>query len=510
MRRVATVLLIAFGLPLLIVFGTGAGDGGGSTYEVRAVFDNAAYIVEGEDVKIAGAVVGQVKALDVTKDKRAALTLSIEKPGFAPFHEGARCTIRPQSLIGEKFVECTPGPRDGKPLAKIEDGPGAGEHLLPVAATSSPVDIDLVNDTLRLPYRQRLALIINEFGTGLAGRGQELNEAIHRANPALRETDRVLAILAEQNDTLASLAERSDRVLAPLAKRKERVSGFINNANDVAQATAERRTDIERTFQRLPRYLAELRPVLGDLETVSDQFTPVLADLRVASPDLARFVGELGPFSNASIPALRTLGDAADVGRPALERSRPLIRDLSAFARDAGPVSKNLDDLTKSLDESGGIERAMDYIFFQMMAVNGFDGISHYLRAALITNLCSSYAIEPVNGCNANFGTTKVVRPGTAAKGDPSLVALRQALGRGVRLLTGDGKQVDANGATTNPTLATPAEADRQLRDPKIAQQRQAGIQSIQRSADHGESPYFQPPATPEEQALDYLLGNDR
>ena len=31
--------------------------------------------------------------------------------GFAPFRADAQCTVRPQSLIGEKFVECEPGRR---------------------------------------------------------------------------------------------------------------------------------------------------------------------------------------------------------------------------------------------------------------------------------------------------------------------------------------------------------------------------------------------------------------
>src|SRR3954468_5292096 len=412
MRRVATLLLVAVGLPALLVFGTGAGkDEPG--YEVRAIFDNAAYIVKGEDVKVAGAVVGSVKSLDVTQDKRAVIVLTITKPGFTPFHQGAFCNIRPQSLIGEKFVECRPGPDKAPDLPEIKRGDGEGQHLL--RNTSSPVDIDLVNDTLRLPYRQRLALLINEFGTGLAGRGTELNEAIHRANPSLRETDRVLNVLAEQNRTLANLQRESDAVLAPVADRRKRLSGFINNANATGEATAERADDIQRSIERLPVWLRELRPTLADLSALSDQFTPVLSDLHTAAPDLARFIGELGPFSNASIPALASLGDAADVGRPALERSRPLIRDLSAFAKDAGPVSKNLDDLTTSFDESGGIERAMDYILFQMLAINGFDGISHYLRAGLITTLCSSYAIEPVPGCRAGFGEQKVVPPGGSA-----------------------------------------------------------------------------------------------
>ena len=510
MRRVATLLLVAVGLPALLVFGTGAGKDE-SGYEVRAIFDNASYIVKGEDVKVAGAVVGDVKSLDVTKDKRALSVLNITKPGFTPFHKGASCTIRPQSLIGEKFVECSPGPDKATELAAIKDGEGKGQHLL--TNTSSPVDIDLVNDTLRLPFRQRLALLINEFGTGLAGRGSELNEAIHRANPSLRETDRVLNILAEQNKTLANLQRESDAVLAPLADRRKRLSSFINKANETGEATAERADDIQRSIERLPVWLRELRPTLADLEGLSDQFTPVLSDLHTAAPDLARFIGELGPFSDASIPALATLGDATDVGTPALKRSRPLIRSLGAFANDFGPVSKNLDDLTDNLNKTGAIERAMDYVFYTTLAVNGFDGISHYLRAGLVTNLCSSYAIDPVPGCNANYTETKSIRGGSSGKLDPSLVALRQALGRGIRLLDGKGNSVDdqLSGDKTNSGLASAAEAKRQLNDPKIRKQREAALNRTRRAANRGRSPYFDgQPQSPEEQALDYLLGDDR
>jgi phospholipid/cholesterol/gamma-HCH transport system substrate-binding protein len=506
MKRLVTLLLLVVGLPAVLVFSLGAGQSKTTGYEVRAIFDNAAYIVKGEDVKIAGAVVGRVKSLDVTSDKRAALVLQIDKPGFANWHRGAHCTVRPQSLIGEKFVECTPGPDAAPELAKIEKGDGKGQRLL--ENTTSPVDLDLINDTLRLPYRQRFALIINEFGTALAGRGRDLNEAIRRSNPALRQTDEVLNVLADQNQTLARLQRESDTVLAPLAERRKRVSGFINSANQTAQATAERRTDIQRSIERLPTWLRELRPTLADLSTVSDEFTPVLADLRTAAPDLSRFIGELGPFSQASIPALTSLGDAADIGGPALERSRPLIRKLGNFATDAGPVSQNLDRLTQSIDKTGGIERAMDYVFFQMLAINGFDGISHYLRAALITNLCSSYATGPVNGCNANFRATKAVGGGSS-RVDPSLKALRDALGRGVRLLDRNG--TPAGQQTTGQQLATPQEAAAQLRDPRVKRTREAAINKIRSGAASGQSPYFnQGSQSPDEQALDYLLGNDK
>src|SRR3954454_6419041 len=205
MRRLLAIGLLAVGIPTLLAVGLGAKTDGGSGYQVRAIFDNAAYAVPGEEVRVAGQKVGQIDSLDVALTNKAAITFSIDSAGFSPFHKDAHCTIRPQSLIGEKYVECTPGSTRSPELDTIPDGQeNAGKALLPLAQTSSPVDIDLIGNINRLPYRQRLAIIINEFGTALAGRGDDLNRAIHRANPALRETDKVLAILARQNRVLAN------------------------------------------------------------------------------------------------------------------------------------------------------------------------------------------------------------------------------------------------------------------------------------------------------------------
>ena len=77
-------------------------------YRVRAIFDTASFLIPGEDVKVAGVRVGRVVELEVTPDFRAAAVLEIEDPGYRDFRRDARCTIRPQSLIGEKFVECSP------------------------------------------------------------------------------------------------------------------------------------------------------------------------------------------------------------------------------------------------------------------------------------------------------------------------------------------------------------------------------------------------------------------
>ena len=139
MKRLLAIASVLLAASVLVVFGTGASDGGGG-YRVRAIFMNAFSVIPGEDVKIAGVKVGKIESLDVTPDHKAAVVLRIDRPGFDDFRNDAECTIRPQSLIGEKFVECTPTqprPENAQPapkLRKIERGPGQG----PVPAAGHP------------------------------------------------------------------------------------------------------------------------------------------------------------------------------------------------------------------------------------------------------------------------------------------------------------------------------------------------------------------------------------
>src|SRR4051812_4818595 len=501
MGRLVAIGLLAVGIPTVLALGLGAKTDGGGGYQVRAIFDNAAYAVPGEEVRVAGQRVGQIDSLDVALRNKAAITFSIDTAGFSPFHKDAHCTIRPQSLIGEKYVECTPGSANSAVLDVIPDGlPGAGKHLLPLKSTSSPVDIDLIGDINRLPYRQRFAIIINEFGTALAGRGGDLNQAIHRANPALRETDKVLAILANQNKVLANLAVSSDRVIAPLADKRRRIAHFINAANATGTATAERSADIEASFERFPGFLRELRPTLQQLGDFADQTTPVLNDLHAAAPDLSRFVLALKPFSRAAIPSIVSLGKAAEIGRPAIVKSLPLTKQVASFAKNALPVGKNLDSLTRSFDKTGGIERLMDYIFFQVTAINGFDGVSHYLRAGLMATLCSAYATAPAGGCNSNFtsggGSAKV-----QSTGDKLLDRLHAQLADGSN---GKGTGAKPIKKKHNKT-ADPFKTLRELTNPHAVHQRHTTIDNgTGRNRRPGQGRYHR---SPEDQALDYLLG---
>jgi ABC-type transporter Mla subunit MlaD len=421
-KRLAAILGALACATVVAVLGTGASSGDGGTYRLRAIFDTAFSVIKGEDVKVAGVKVGQIESLDITPDNKAAVVMVIDKPGFADFRSDASCRIRPQSLIGEKFVECTPtqpraaGQAEKPALKTIPDGqPGAGQHLLPVSNTQRTVDLDLINNIMRLPYRERFSILLNEFGAGLAGNGQALNSAIRRADPALKETDKVINLLASQNQVLADLARESDQVLAPLADRRRQVADFVVKAGDVAQATADRRSDLQRTFARLPEFLRQLKPTMVRLGSFSDQAAPVVEDLGAEAPSLSRFARALGPFSQAGIPAIKSLGSAADVGKVAVPKTLPITKEVRGLAAAAKPLGTNLRATLESLRDTGGIERALDYVFFQVAAINGFDTIGHYLRAGLIVNTCTTYATTLNPACSAHYASNSSSTASTRA-----------------------------------------------------------------------------------------------
>jgi virulence factor Mce-like protein len=490
MRRLIIIGLLVAIVPWIVIgiVREATDDDTKDAYFVRAVFDNSSTIVEGEDVKVAGVPVGVVSDLNVTDDKKAAVTLRIDDEAFIPWKTDASCSIGAQGLIGEKFVECEPGSTDAPPLPKIEEGDAEGERLLPVENTSSPVDLDLINNIMRLPYRERFSILLSEFGTGLAGRGEELNEVIHRANPALRETNEVLKILADQSRDLARLADNADRVFGPLAREKEAVADFIVKANETGEASAERSDDIRRGIELLPDFLAELEPLMADLEGFADQGTPLLADLGAAAPALGRMIEAQGTIADASRESLPSLGDALEQGRPDLIAARPLIQDLGRLGKQLAPVSVDLDDLTRSLDETGGLQRLTDLLYYAGLSVNGFDQIGHYLRAGLVTNLCSTYATQIFGACTANF-----YDPTEVASADAETVEARNAV---AARQTGQGS-VAPGGELLQDLLGTGGTAEG-------AREREENLDALRERA---QTP--SPGLGESEPVLDYLLGGE-
>jgi phospholipid/cholesterol/gamma-HCH transport system substrate-binding protein len=443
MRRVLAIIAAVVAIGLMIALPGALGAGSGGTYEVRGIFDNGAFVVDGEEVRVAGATVGTVKEVDVSDDDeivsreggdhavpgKAVVVMDITDDGFKDFRIDASCTIRPQSLIGERYIDCTPTePRaPGEPpppeLERIADGePGEGQRLLPLENNGTTVDLDLIQNIQRVPYRDRFRLILNDLGAGLAARGEELGDVIDRANPALRQTDRVLRILALQRRQLSSLAENGNRALEPLARNRTSITGFVRNAAVAADATAERGPDLEEALGKFPETLREVRLTMRELKEFADQGTPLFADLRISGKNISRATQRLAPLGREAVPALTTLGDAAEAAGPKIAASDPLLTDLANAAHAAVPVGNNLASLFDTFIKTGGFQSLADFIYNTSAATNGFDSFGHFLRINVQVTNCIDVSSFVVQGCEAFFqnapapATNKKNRKGRKAR----------------------------------------------------------------------------------------------
>jgi virulence factor Mce-like protein len=412
-RRVLAILAtLGVCAAAVLLAGASTEEGGAKRYKVE--FDNAFGLVEGGDFQVGGVTAGKTSDLHVVKREgrapKAVVTVEVTEPGFGDFRKDATCDVKPQSLIGEYFVDCQPG----ESSEKLSEG-----GTVPVEQTTSTIPADLVNNIMRRPYRERFRLIVTTLGTGLAGRPEDLSEAIRRAHPGLRETSRVLEILGDQNRVIKDFIADSDRVIEELAANKGDVVRWVKEAGETAEITATRRAELERTFQKLPTFLDELRPTMARLGELADEQTPLLADMQRAAPHLNEFFTRLGPFAEASRPAVDSLGETSKVGTRTFREGRQEIALLRKLAPEAQPAFKPIRQFLQTSDDRGraleddprsvkgsppppdptaireggpsgftGLEALWNYFFWQSLSINGFDQYSHMLRIAITESKC--------------------------------------------------------------------------------------------------------------------------
>lgn len=403
MRR-APALLALVGVVVAGALAAGAGGGSGRA-RVDAVFDNAAFVIPGQQVKIAGAEVGAVRAVRLTRGNKALVEMEIDRQ-FAPFRADADCTIQPQSLIGEKFVQCTPGTPRARPLPERE-----GVQTVPVRNTHAPVDLDLVLSTFDLSTRQRAAVIVDALGAGLAGRARELDAVLRRANPALQATDRALAVLdANRRDLRAVIAE-AERIVGALARDRRNVGRFLDRGAEVTTTIAAKRDQLERTVDGLPGLLDSARPAFLTFERLARVGAPAALELRAAARPTGRLLRELPPFSADARPALSSLASAARRSTPDVRAARPLVAQLRTFAADARPAAGRAAELFSSMRERGAVEGLQSFVYWAAAALSRFDRTSHILPAFLLPeSQCNTYTRQPVEGCSARWGATSATR----------------------------------------------------------------------------------------------------
>lgn len=383
--RLITVMVVA----LLGVSGTAVGITNEGVYgpmTVVAEFDDASPLLVGNDVKVHGVKVGEVADMVVTEDNTAKVLLSLERAAM-PVHSDATATVRPVSLLGERFVDL----QRGSPKAPLLE-PG---DTIGLKQTAQAPDLDQVLNTIDDPTGQSLAALVTVLGDGLAGNGKNVDAALRSLASSMNRTRELAEILGEQNQLITGMVTN----LAPVADALAADDGaaldrLVSTADTLLGTTAANQEALDRTLSELPGTLSEARRTLSQLTGVADETTPNLRALRPVTENLVAISEELRAFADTADPALasatpvlRRAKELIDQARPVVEQLKVAGPDLQSLAADAKPLVR---DLTKNLGN------VLNFVRYWALTTNGYDGLSHYFRAMIVAHPEIGTSLVPV------------------------------------------------------------------------------------------------------------------
>jgi phospholipid/cholesterol/gamma-HCH transport system substrate-binding protein len=321
---------------------------GGSTpfkarpYEIKVPLNEAAQLAQQSDVRISGVSVGKVKTIEVAPSGEQALaTIDIDDK-YGPIPRGTRAILRTKTLLGETYVELTPGDSGGPAL------PDGG--TLAAANVAESVQLDEIFRTFNKPTRAAFREWMQESAVAIAGRGQDFSNVFAEFDPFFSELDRLVRVLDTQRLAVRQLFRNGAVTFRALRGREGQLAELIRNSNTVFQTTAARSRDIEALFRAFPTFEDEQRRTLRRLREFAVNADPLMRQLVPAaeelSPTLIAF-SKLAPQAKGLFEGLETVIDRSSSGFSA---ARKFFRDeFPVLLRAADPFLRNLDPILTGL-----------------------------------------------------------------------------------------------------------------------------------------------------------------
>jgi virulence factor Mce-like protein len=317
----ALFLWIAFGGPLPLK---------PEGYRVTVPFTEGTQLAVESDVRISGVSVGKVKSIELSdKGDYADAVIELDSQ-YAPIPEDTRAILRAKTLLGETYVELTPGDQSVPSL------PEGGS--LPRAQVANSVQLDEVFRTFNEPTRQAFRAWMQGSAAALRGRGADFGQALAELEPFSESANRALRILDTQRHAVRRLVHSGGDVFQALSERQGQLRGLIQNSDTVFSTTAQRNEDLATAFTILPTFQRETRLTLERLNQFAIKTDPLVQQLRPAVKQLS--------------PTLQAAGRAA----PDLQRFFEGLRGTIAASHKGFPALRRLldDDLTPLLARLGG------------------------------------------------------------------------------------------------------------------------------------------------------------
>jgi virulence factor Mce-like protein len=313
-------------------------------YVIKVPFTEAGLLAVQSDVRISGVSVGKVSKIELGEGEnagRAIATIELNDT-YAPVPSNTRAILRQKTLLGETYVELTPGD-DGVP--KLPDG-----GRLPAAQVSQATQLDEIFRTFDSRTRAAFQTWMLDASQALDGRGADLSAAFALLEPTFTDANKVVRILDTQRLAVRQLVRNTGVVFSSLSARAGELRSLIENTNAVFQTTAARNRDLQelfvvlptfeqesiRTLERLDRFAANADPLVQQLRPAVRELSPVLVDAERLAPQLEQF-----------FIGLRPVVAAAPNGFPALRKF--LLKDLPPLLGRLDPFFAQLDPLLQNL-----------------------------------------------------------------------------------------------------------------------------------------------------------------
>lgn len=348
-------------------------------YQIKIPFDEATTLAEQSDVRISGVNVGKVQSIALAPNRKQALaTVDIDNK-YAPLPESTRALLRTKTLLGETYIELTPGSRDGP---QMTDG-----GTLPEANLTQSVQLDEIFRTFNPQTRAAFQAWMQEAAVAINGQGQALSLGIGELEPTFTEFDKLFRTLDTQRLAVAQLFRNGATTFRALRGREGELASLIQSSNAVFQTTAARDQDIEALFRAFPTFLDESKLTLERLKTFSLNTDPLMKQLVPAaeqlSPTLVAF-GKLAPEAKGFFEGLTTVIAEAPTGFPALRKLfrdnfPPLLRAVDPFIRNLNPIFTGLNLYKRGVTSFFGNLTAA--LISELTVINKKGEHLHFLRA---------------------------------------------------------------------------------------------------------------------------------
>jgi phospholipid/cholesterol/gamma-HCH transport system substrate-binding protein len=376
--RIVTMLLFAlscFGILLFLwlSFG-GAVPLRPEGYRVNVSFPEATQLSKEAEVRISGVKVGKVRKVEPNEETGLTETIVEVDSSYAPIPRDTRAILRQKTLLGETYVELSPGRGGGD----MEDG-----GTLAQGQVSETVELDEILRTFDPVTRRQFSNWLDQQGQAVRGNAEEISATLALLTPFAEETDDVLEILNRQSGDTRRVVLNVGEVFEALTERDGQLRELIVNSNRVWETIARRDANLADTFRAFPTFLRESRvttqratrfaletdPLIDQLRPAARALSPTLIDLEALAPDLRGLFTDLDPLVRVSRRGLPATEQVLDNTRPLLGRLDPFLRQftpivdyLGLYRREIAGFFANDSAVTQATGPGQSRNEALHYL----------------------------------------------------------------------------------------------------------------------------------------------------